>query len=330
MKKGFTLIELLAVIAVLAIILLIAVPNIISVINDVKTNSYIKDEEMMIKAASNYMAVNQNLIPANLGDTIEITLATLKSSSMITNIVDPVSKTDCNGYVLITKIASGFDYTAHLKCGSSNTIGDSSTDKLIGHYKLDGNALDYSLYTNNGTIYGATNTSNRFNTNNSALSFAYTTDRIEINNPVNTQVADAVTFSVWIKSNDITKDQNIISRNGPYFLRIVGSKLRFNAYTNSTWLFAPGNITLESNKWYNLVYTYDNNYLKGYINGVLDIDSPKTTNFSAFSTFFIGYTTVGGENSPFDGIIDDVKIYGRALSQEEITMNYKVGIAKDY
>ena len=330
MKKGFTLIELLAVIAVLAIVLLIAIPNIVNIVNDVKSNNYVKDEEIMIKAATNYMAYNQSLVPTTVGSTVEITLATLKSANVITNIVDPIAKTDCNGYVLVTKLPTSFDYSAHLKCGSSNTIGDSTSDKLIGYYKLDGNAYDYSLKSNHGTIYGATASQNRFGTNNTALSFAYTTDRVELGNPVNTQLADAITFSVWIKSNDITKDQNIISRNGPYFLRIVGSKLRFNAYTNSTWLFAPGSIVLESNKWYNLVYTYDNNTLKGYINGVLDINSAKTSNFSSFSTMFIGYTSVGGENSPFDGIIDDIKIYNRALSQEEITMNYKIGIAKDY
>ena len=44
-------------------------------------------------------------------------------------------------------------------------------DGLVGYYPLDGNVSDLSAFTNNGSAYGATQTSDRNNNPNSALEF---------------------------------------------------------------------------------------------------------------------------------------------------------------
>jgi len=127
----------------------------------------------------------------------------------------------------------------------------------------------------------------------------------------------AVTISAWVYSNDITRSQNIVSRNGPYFLRIASSRIRVNIYTG-TWIFVNGSIPLQSNTWYHLVLTYDGSFIRGYVNGVKDVEAAKTGNMTAFSSNVrIGYTT-GGEDAPMDGIIDDVRIYATALSDKDI------------
>ncbi len=43
-------------------------------------------------------------------------------------------------------------------------------------------------------------------------------------------VTNAVTISAMVKSNNIAQPQNIVSRNGPYFLRINNSKIRCAIY----------------------------------------------------------------------------------------------------
>jgi uncharacterized repeat protein (TIGR02543 family) len=131
----------------------------------------------------------------------------------------------------------------------------------------------------------------------------------------------AVTLSAWMRSNDISRAQNIISRNGPFFLRVTNSTLRVGIYTG-TWVFANGATTLLSNVWYHLVLTYDGVRVKGYVNGVLDIDVAKTGDMVSWAgTIRLGYTT-GGEDAPMDGYIDDVRIYATALSQADITLLY--------
>jgi hypothetical protein len=199
-----------------------------------------------------------------------------------------------------------------------STVGIS--DGLVGYWPLDKNAKDYSGNNNDGTIIGAVNTSGFVD---GAYSFNYTNlDRISLSTFNNLNFNQGVTISAFIKSNDITKSQNIVSRNGPYFLRITGSTIRC-AILSGTWIFVNGTIPLQSNTWYHLVLTYDQVKVKGYVNGVLDVNADKTgvLNSSA-SHLFIGYTTAVGEQSAFDGIIDEVKIFNRALTAEEIQIEY--------
>lgn len=128
------------------------------------------------------------------------------------------------------------------------------------------------------------------------------------------------TLSAWVKSSDITQPQNIFNANPPFFLRITSSTIRCCVYTG-TWIFVNGTITLNSNVWYNLVLTYDQSFVKGYVNGVLDVNSSKT-GVPVWGTFnSIGYTT-GGEDSPSITNISIASIYNRALTANEIIQNY--------
>jgi hypothetical protein len=88
-----------------------------------------------------------------------------------------------------------------------------------------------------------------------------------------------------------------------------------------TWIFVNGSITLSSNTWYNLVLTYDQSTVKGYVNTVLDVNSVKTGSPIWGSLNSIGYTT-GGEDAPSVTNIANAMIYNRALTAEEITQNF--------
>jgi hypothetical protein len=187
---------------------------------------------------------------------------------------------------------------------------------------------DYSNCGNNGTIDAATSPVwVSTGIKGGAYEFNYGTERIQL---PSTQMTTNVPISIsaWINSDDITKTQNIISRNGPYFLRIEGSKMRCCIFANSVWSFGNGNTTLLSNTWYHLCMTYDGAYVKGYVNGVEDYSVAKTGALSSFSDFFIGYTPVGGEQAPFDGKIDEVRVYNRALTQPDVANLYNSSAIK--
>ena len=131
-----------------------------------------------------------------------------------------------------------------------------------------------------------------------------------------------ITMSAWVKSNSISTSQNIISRNGPYFMRIVGSKLRMGIYTGS-WLFADGPTTLSSDTWYNFAITWDETTAKSYINGVLEDTESKTGSLAAGTTNqWLGYTSSVGEQGPFDGQMAKIDIYDGALTASEVLQNF--------
>ena len=62
------------------------------------------------------------------------------------------------------------------------------TDSLVGWWGFNGNANDESVNTNNGTVNGATLTTDRFGNANSAFDFSGSSNYIIINdNPTKTQ-----------------------------------------------------------------------------------------------------------------------------------------------
>jgi len=134
---GFTLVELLAVIVVLGVILAIAIPNVLNIIEKARIDAIIKNEEMMVNAAKKYLVSNTNILPVNVGNTIEVTLDSLKTNRLIDSIKNPRNNQECNGYVLVTKIGTNeYDYSPQLNC-VDNTRGNSSSDKLVAYYKFD-------------------------------------------------------------------------------------------------------------------------------------------------------------------------------------------------
>lgn len=195
------------------------------------------------------------------------------------------------------------------------------TNGLVGYWPLNDNANDYSGNGNHGTITGATKTAGRVG---GAYNFNYASKHmIKVPKVSFHNVSGGVTISAMVRSNNISQAQNIVSRNGPYFLRINNSRIRCAINSGSSWTFVEGTIPLVSNQWYHLVMTYDGSRIKGYVNSVLDVNTAKTGSRSTTDNpFYIGYTEVEGEQAAFNGIIDEVKIFNRALTEKEVKLEY--------
>ena len=324
MKKGFTLIELLAVIAVLAIVLFIAVPAVINIINDAKANACVKNEDMVIVATRNYMSANQNLIPNNIGDTVEVSLSTLLASSYITNIKDPYTSNSCGGYVLVSKESTGIVYTPYLKCDTAyNTL---ASDGLVAHYKLDGDASDTSTNNLDGTLAGGmTPAVNRFGEANKAMNFDGSDDYINLGtSPLLTP--SSITLMAWVKADTLPSWSGIISNMtswGTGFSMQMGPTQKAGAMVSGAYLSTSW--TPNTNTWYFITATHDNasNLNVVYINGIREASSTQTISYEASAKTYIGvfYTSPG---LLWDGTIDDVKIYNRALTANEVRHIYEV------
>ena len=229
-------------------------------------------------------------------------------------------------------------------CAFSNLVKAQSipayvpSNGLVGWWPFNGNANDESGNGNNGTVNGATLTSDRFNSNNAAYYFNGIDNKIVIQNTLLSNTFSSHTTSVWIKTSSQT-DQCIYTDRGPGSYWYKNSATIQNQW-NGGWNHASHNNNCVNNAldqqqpvwdgvWHNLVSVFDAQTLsiKLYRDGVL-----QATQFNITATCYGNIaqpTTIGCKTGWFDpdvsffnGCIDDIGIWNRALTQQEITNLY--------
>ena len=203
---------------------------------------------------------------------------------------------------------------------------------LVAYYPFNGNANDASGNNNNGTaLGGVTNSTDRFGNANSAYYFSSANCETRIDVQVNTaSIQTGLTISIWVmKAGD--------GCDGPRLLEFWpgsdGPGLAQWGWDNSTTLIGIGSITSSGfycfyglpvkplNQWTNLIYTNDGVTGKFYQDGVLSGTIASTGN-----PILAGNAAFGRMNHPaydaFNGKLDDIGIWNRALTQSEITAIY--------
>lgn len=337
-KRGFVLVELLAVIVILAIILTIAIPSINNIVYNAALKSFVADQKMLINSAKYYVGTEDVSMPSTLGGTIEIKLSDLQSKDLLSSIKDPWnSNSTCNGYILVTKTASNsYNYDPYLNC-SGNNAGDYISDNLSAYWKLDGNAYDYTPNNNAGIIQNVGTADNRFGTEDAALDFNGPSNFIDTSYDYSINYNGGTTFSSWVKfdfTNTSGKTKNIFGKNTwEYILSQIDNKIQFTVW-DSKGNYAVqflSKTSIEANKWYNIVIVYDGSVKKFYMyfNGVLDVTATTSSTDFANKTETLkigrGYPDAGAASSTFFlGTIDNLYVYQRAWSQEEVKLNYDI------
>jgi len=169
-----------------------------------------------------------------------------------------------------------------------------------------------------------------------ALDFDGVDDYIYVpSNPslYNVDVGDVRSFSMWFKAGPQTgHDGYILWKEGScigwrFYLQTDGDiRFLFNTGTGCTsysshLIEAVG--SYDDNEWHHIFGIIDrvNNIMKLYVDGNLIGSKTVNTNPGAGGSFRIG--TNWDNSNPFDGIIDEVKIWNRALSESEILDEYE-------
>jgi hypothetical protein len=202
---------------------------------------------------------------------------------------------------------------------------------LISSYPFCGNANDVSGNSNNGTVIGATLTTDRFNNVDSAYNFNGTDQYIQVlNNPTFNNLTN-FSFSTWIYWQNSTWPYDYVFKKGNYN-NYAPFQLSANAdSTCSFWVHSSSNNAtatstdkLQINTWYNVTGVYDGLDLKLYINSIEVATAPfSDTLLNNNQDLFIGCD--GGVQGFFKGKIDDVHFFKCALSQTEIDSLYNEG-----
>jgi hypothetical protein len=223
------------------------------------------------------------------------------------------------------------------------------TNGLVGWWPFNGNANDESGNGNNGTVNGATLTTDRNGNVNTAFQFQNFTDHIRIVDQPDLDLTASFSISGWYLPTDlsptITPYRSILSKASNNNSSIGGYVMGITSFTNPTKFDFQGGSPYVSNvqasgisnfvlsQWRFVVVSYDQatNHLKYYDNSVLT-DS-HTVNFNLqntsldlfFGNHFNGNNPNGPNISPWNGSLDDIGIWNRALTPCEIQALYNSG-----
>jgi len=196
---------------------------------------------------------------------------------------------------------------------------------LVAYYPFNGNANDESGNGNNGTVNGATLTTDRNGNSNKAYSFSG--NQQYISTPINSEFTNQITISVWIKTN-VNKDNSGVfcSRNGSngngIWIFLDGRPYMMLSNGQGVGVSVEASSTVTNNSWHHILATFNGSVAKIYIDGTFINQSTSVYTIILQANFIIGYDALLGYNRYFKGLIDDIRIYNRTLSDTEIQQLY--------
>lgn len=207
-----------------------------------------------------------------------------------------------------------------------------SKDSLIGWWPFNGNANDESGHNNHGKIKGAILTADRYGISNNAYEMNGTAPGISVDSLRIRSLN--FTLSYWVKYQS-SPSTSIISDISHDWYKL-GS---FHVYRDSnnnivvaTPYYSPdweryskktGNDSTEPlNQWLNIVIVRSGLKISLYKNGqfISTINNPSSRGYITQNLYFGGDPTnfALDTNAKFNGIMDDIGLWNRSLSQQEI------------
>jgi hypothetical protein len=207
---------------------------------------------------------------------------------------------------------------------ANTTIGPAGLVAAYGFSEPMGTTVnDASGRNNTGTIAGAARTiEGKFGT---ALSFDGIDDWVSVNDSASLDLTSGMTIEAWVKPTALTGWRSVImkeSSNGlSYAIYANDNDPKPAAYVRiagqSRSDGAGGTAILPTNAWTHLAATYDGSNLRVYVNGVeAGITPVSGLPVTSSLPLRIGGNAAWGEF--FKGVIDEVRVYNRTLSVNEI------------
>jgi hypothetical protein len=212
------------------------------------------------------------------------------------------------------------------------------TNGLVGLWSFDGKdmnwgtnkALDRSGQGNDGVLTNmSTTTSPVIGKIGQGLKFDGVNDHINLGTSATFNLgAGNFTLCSWFKTNKFEEDivANGVGANGNYLLMSYLGKLRGHIWYGGNSNTIDSNAVVNNDTWQHGCQVVDSTNIYLYINGSLDKSQVLAGAKSGLTgTGVIGHRSVGTDGANFDGTIDDVRIYNRALSASEISSLYRIG-----
>lgn len=207
------------------------------------------------------------------------------------------------------------------------------TAGLVAAYNFDEGSgtllVDMSGNRNSGSVANATwSTQGKYG---GALSFNGSNSVVTIPDASSLDLITALTLEAWVKPTALSNWRSVVLKESPGNLSYA---LYANTDTNrpSGEIATPANTDVRGiaqlplNTWTHLAVTYNGSILRYYVNGI----QVRTKAASGAITTSSGSLKIGGNNvwgEYFSGLIDDVRIYNTALTQQAIQSDMNTPIA---
>jgi|GEM_PF-6976691 len=195
------------------------------------------------------------------------------------------------------------------------------TDGLVAYFPFNGNANDESKNGNNGEVHNATLTSDRFGNPSSAFYFNGSSSYISIPSSQSLMLTENMTFSFWMKRMSV--GGMLLCKGdgeGAYSIGLANDgRMGFNRQNITT--MALSSTVSPENAWVHVVITMMSGKSCIYFDGKLNIVGKAVTLGTGTGELTLGKINSGWP-SYYGGSLDDMRIYNRALSSDEVVQLY--------
>jgi hypothetical protein len=222
------------------------------------------------------------------------------------------------GFITLT----GFLLSLQLFCEAQ-----ADDESLVMHFPLDegrgGTAEDHSAFQNNGSLEGAEWVDGKLG---KALRFDGKSF-VGVMPGQEVSIGTATTWALWFKTDAEGQSAHLAALHGTMIISLSGGNISAQVWTNpgtAVWNTVNSNVRAKSGEWYHVAatWTQESGEITIYVNGEKENSVPAA---GAVSFKSGRQLAIGGNDqlrypgqSLFDGIIDDVRIYNRALSENEV------------
>lgn len=217
--------------------------------------------------------------------------------------------------------------------GATVARGDLSTG-LVAYYPFNGNANDASGNGNNGVVQNSILTADRLGVLNSAYRFNGTNAQITVSDNLALRgLTSSYTLTLWANFSSLpNRDMCFLAKsfgagghNKWLFWRHVNSPLGVGLHLNASASYCT-NYPLVANRWYMLTFVSSGTTYRIAVND--DVGPALAGSLTLPNTSGVALSIGGPEPSGdqwFNGLLDDVRIYNRALSSAEVQELYAMG-----
>lgn len=197
-------------------------------------------------------------------------------------------------------------------------------DGLLLYFPFNGNANDESGNNNNGTVNGGNYINDRSEKVNSAYSFFQGTNLVCTSKSI--QSPNNFSYSFWVKTTSLIGGIAMSFNNGQCqhggnwdrALFIENNKITFYTFPGAQ-VFNSVNTNVIDGKWHHMAVTMNSLGSVLYIDGIqIGVNTFQTTGQNSLGFFRIGGLSPNNVNNSLIGEYDEVRIYNRALSPQEV------------
>ena len=198
----------------------------------------------------------------------------------------------------------------------------------VGYWPMDGSWEDKSRNGNDGTAGNGAVFSSDAKVGSNAGSFDGADDYVTVGTDADILFTGPHTLESWVKFTGFPTQWTPISivqqlRYGLWY-DSISKMIRAHRDAGSTISYLDVYVSLTTNTWYHVVQVFDGTNLSIYVNGQLLAKGPGLTgaNTNSSNSAIIGRGWNTSDASKLQGLMDDVSIYNRALTAEEIRENF--------